>query len=191
MLRRDAAPTYIAGSIWVSVTAANRWFYGRLPIVIMLLPLFLLILNTGEPNLQALQRFYLQRTLSTKKEIVYTSTFSTFEEMRKNWSKGQKGPERENYWKDMSGYFLSPSGQKDGLGKKLITTWEGRELVTWLFLKIYHPLSHEKPDKKGKCQLLIKTDKHLHFQNWIFLKIYHLLSQEELEKKGKCRYRKP
>ena len=68
--------------------------------------------------------------------------------MRKNWSKGQKGPERENYWKDMSGYFLSPSGQKDGLGKKLITTWEGRELVTWLFLKIYHPLSHEKPDKE-------------------------------------------
>ena len=31
--------------------------------------------------------------------------------------------------------------QKEGLGKKLITTWEGRELVTWLFLKIYHPLS--------------------------------------------------
>ena len=183
MLRRDAAPTYIAGSIWVSVTAANRWFYGRLPIVIMLLPLFLLISNTGEANLQALQQIYLQRTLSTKKEIVYTSTFSTFEEMRKNWSKGQKGPERENYWKDMSGYFLSPSGQKDGLGKKLITTWEGRELVTWLFLKIYHPLSHEKPDKEGKCQLLIKTAKHLHFQNWIFLKIYHLLSQEELKKK--------
>ena len=74
MLRRDAAPTYIAGSIWVSVTAVNRWFYGRLPIVIMLLPLFLLISNTGEANLQALQRFYLQRTLSTKKEIVYTST---------------------------------------------------------------------------------------------------------------------
>ena len=176
MLRRDAAPTYIAGSIWVSVTAANRWFYGRLPIVIMLLPLFLLISNTGEANLQALQ---------TKKEIVYTSTFSTFEEMRKNWSKGQKGPERENYWKDMSGYFLSPSGQKDGLGKKLITTWEGRELVTWLFLKIYHPLSHEKPDKEGKCHIPIKTDKHLHFQNWIFLKIYHLLSQEKLEKRGK------
>ena len=185
MLRRDAAPTYIAGSIWVSVTAANRWFYGRLPIVIMLLPLFLLISNTGEANLRALQRFYLQRTLSTKKEIVYTSTFSTFEEMRKNWSKGQKGPERENYWKDMSGYFLSPSGQKDGLGKKLITTWEGRELVTWLFLKIYHPLSHEKPDKEGKCHIPIKTDKHLHFQNWIFLKIYHIFSQEKLEKKGK------
>ena len=110
--------------------------------------------------------------------------------MRKNWSKGQKGPERENYWKDMSGYFLSPSGQKDGLGKKLITTWEGRELVTWLFLKIYHPLSHEKPDKEGKCHIPIKMDKHLHFQNWIFLKIYHLLSQEELEKKGKCRLRK-
>ena len=184
MLRRDAAPTYIAGSIWVSVTAANRWFYGRLPIVIMLLPLFLLISNTGKANLRALQRIYLQRTLSTEKEIVYTSTFSTLVEMRKNWSKGQKGPERENYWKDMSGYFLSPSGQKDGLGKKLITTWEGRELVTWLFLKIYHPLSHEKPDKEGKCHTP-KTDKHLHFQNWIFLKIYHLLSQEKLEKKGK------
>ena len=83
----------------------------------------------------------------------------------------------------MSGYFLSPSDKKRGLGKKLITTWEGRELVTWLFLKIYHPLSHEKPDKEGKCQLLIKTDKHLHFQNWIFLKIYHLLSQEELKKR--------
>ena len=41
----------------------------------------------------------------------------------------------------MSGYFLSPSDKKRGLGKKLITTWEGRELVTWLFLKIYHPLS--------------------------------------------------
>ena len=95
MLRRDAAPTYIAGSIWVSVTAANRWFYGRLPIVIMLLPLFLLISNTGEANLQALQQIYLQRTLSTKKDIVYKGNVSTFEEMRKNWSKGQKGPERE------------------------------------------------------------------------------------------------
>ena len=78
MLRRDAAPTYIAGSIWVSVTAANRWFYGRLPIVIMLLPLFLLISNTGEANLRALQRFYLQRTLSTKKRDCLHKYFFNF-----------------------------------------------------------------------------------------------------------------
>ena len=116
MLRRDAAPTYIAGSIWVSVTAANRWFYGRLPIVIMLLPLFLLISDTGEANLQALQRFYLQRTLSTKKEIVYTSTFSTFEEMRKNWSKGQKGQKERIIGKICLATFCHPPDKK--------TVWE-------------------------------------------------------------------
>ena len=86
--------------------------------------------------------------------------------MRKNWSKGQKGPERENYWKDMSGYFLSPSGQKDGLGKKLITTWEGRELVTWLFLKIYHPLSPHLQKKTNKREIwLQKKGNNLHLQN--------------------------
>ena len=151
--------TYIAGSIWVSVTAANRWFYGRLPIVIMLLPLFLLISNTGEANLQALQRIYLQRTLSTKKRLFTQVMFQLLKKWERIGQKGKKG-QKENYWKDMSGYFLSPSGQKDGLGKKLITTWEGRELVTWLFLKIYHPLSHEKQDNEGKRNLLIKTNKH-------------------------------
>ena len=104
--------------------------------------------------------------------------------MRKNWSKGQKGPERENYWKDMSGYFLSPSGQKDGLGKKLITTWEGRELVTWLFLKIYHPLSHEKPDKEGKCHLLIKKGHSLTFSKLYFSEnLSHFVSGRTGEKR--------
>ena len=57
----------------------------------------------------------------------------------------------------MSGYFLSPSDKKRGLGKKLITTWEGRELVTWLFLKIYHPLSPlcNKKKKRKKRQKYI------------------------------------
>ena len=41
---------YTLESIPVSVTADNRWFYERLPIVIMLLPPLLLIWNTAEAN---------------------------------------------------------------------------------------------------------------------------------------------
>ena len=57
----------------------------------------------------------------------------------------------------MSSYFLSPSDKKRGLGKKLITTWEGRELVTWLFLKIYHPLSPLCKKKKKRKNTLQKN----------------------------------
>ena len=53
---------------------------------------------------------------------------------------------REKEIMDRYVWLLSVTvGQKEGLRKKLITTWEGRELVTWLFLKIYHPLSSHHP----------------------------------------------
>ena len=38
--------------------------------------------------------------------------------------------------------------QKEGLGKKLITTWEGRELVTWLFLTNLSPFVSPYPQKQ-------------------------------------------
>ena len=51
---------YTVGSIPVSVTADNRWFYERLPIVIMLLPPLLLIWNTAGANLDASWPFHIR-----------------------------------------------------------------------------------------------------------------------------------
>ena len=71
----------------------------------------------------------------------------------------------------MSGYFLSPSDKKRGLGKKLITTWEGRELVTRLFLKIYHPFVSTLSPKNKKENKLAKLRRHasrVHFAKILF-----------------------
>ena len=71
----------------------------------------------------------------------------------------------------MSGYFLSPSNKKRGLGKKLITTWEGRELVTRLFLKIYHPfVSTLSPKNKGKK----RRERKMVAEKWEIIYIYKI-----------------